>query len=172
MKNPAPSPSTDALLARAVLWLSGIAMALLALLDDSGPLGRFARRVARQGLRAQQKVLAAYLLVSAMQCLNLSSPAHAHQRPRHIPPGFARRLTRGGNLRRLMRAALRPIRRGDLRARINAMLALSAHPERAFGIIAKRWCKGLIRARLVAIAPPALRLPASFIAPTHALNTS
>ncbi len=120
-------------------------------------LGAIARHAARQCLRGHRRALAAYVLVSAAPHLR-GGVGNAARHPFKAPAGFVRRRTRGSALRRIMRVALRPLRCGDLRARIKAMPSLTAHPERAVATIVKRWRKGLIASRLVAAAPPASML--------------
>lgn len=130
--------------------LAEIALLMLAVLEQQNVFGAIARAAARQCLRAHQRYVGAYLIVSAAPFLKPGAARH-DGRP---PYCTSRRRTRGG-LRRITRVVLQPMRRGTLRARAEAMLTLLAHPARALPLLLKRWTKGLIVLRFVACPAPA-----------------
>ncbi|MES1197048.1 MAG: hypothetical protein ABUL55_00340 [Pseudomonadota bacterium] len=72
-------------------------------------------------------------------------------------PSFALRMSRTSGMRRFTHGLGHCVR-GDLRTRLLHVLAVLREPERFVRKLIKRLTRGLVRARIILVAPPALLL--------------
>lgn len=88
--------------------------------------------------------------------------------PEAAPAGFRHARVRGGLARRYTRAAMRALKRGDMRQRIALLRALLAKPERAIARTLAVIVRGLTDTQLVPVAPRAQALVRRALAPIGA----
>ena len=134
-------------------WLMLMASVLIALVERSG--GRH-RRLLRPLLMRVERGLRDWIFVSALQRIVLAPCAAGTSRPRSAQRGFRYALCRASRRRRYTHC-LRT--RGSMVARLNRIYAIAADPEHFIAHftprLAKMLDKGLMRGRLVSVAPPA-----------------
>ena len=157
MTNTAPyhNPSRiEALLPLMRGWLMLMASVLIALVERSK--GRH-RRLLRPLLMRVERGLRDWIFVSALQRVVLAPWPMGTSRPRSARRGFRYALCRGSMRRRFTQWQCT---RGPLTVRLNRIYAIAADLERFIARftprLAKMLHKGLLRGRLVSVAPPAL----------------
>lgn len=143
---------TEALVASGRVRLLRFAAALAELVGDRlrGPW--------KSWLRAQIAHAERYvdLLIFLMACAHIVTPAlRGPERPLSFQAGFRLRATRGSLLRRLSHGAFPRSRAEAPSVRVRRMLDVLADPSACVARMIKRLRRRFVRARLVAIAPPA-----------------
>lgn len=151
------------------LWLLRLAAALIELFDGAlpAPLKLAARRMVRAAERDLEILL--YLMAARLMSVPVRAPTQP-RRPRSVRAGFGLRLARGMPLRSVTHGVFQ--RTGTLAQRIQRMMRVLADPTRAIARILKRVARGLIGARLVTVAPPALSFASGMPAPRAAFADS
>jgi hypothetical protein len=147
-----PHPDPEALVALARLWLLRVAAVLIELVE--GRIGGALKRALRLHIaHAERGVEAIIFLMASARITWPPSLRRETHRPRNTPRGF-RRSRVGSDVRRLTHGAFAGARTGALSERVRRMLDVLAHPERSIARMIRRIVHGLVRARLVAAAPP------------------
>lgn len=154
--------TVDALRASALRWLTWLARVIASI----GLHARGKRLVS--WVRTMEREVEYILFLEAVlrHGLPLTPPC---RRPRAAAPGF-RRTRR--TLRLFFKRCGVSVRGRDLLARVWALFAALARPERHIAYFMKRLCKGLRRTSLVIAAPPAWALADGAPAPAAIADSS